>query len=108
MPGAFEPKIFFGLALGAKRRARRPPMFKIDDHAPEIGKIFFGLALGAARRARRPHSVVRETHAKPQSTAKSVERKSAERTKEHCFAAPSEAEVLGSSRVAGTFQDSAL
>ena len=57
MPGAFEPKIFFGLALGAKRRARRPPVFKIDDHAPETGKIFFGLALGAARRARRAPAV---------------------------------------------------
>ena len=28
-----KTKIFFGLALGAKRRARRPPVFKIDHYA---------------------------------------------------------------------------
>ena len=57
MFGGQNRKIFFGLALGAKRRARRPLVFKIDDHAAETGEIFFGLALGAARRARRAPAV---------------------------------------------------
>ena len=42
-------------------RARRPPVLKIDDHAPKTGKIFFGLALGAAHRARRASAVVSDT-----------------------------------------------
>ena len=50
-----KTKIFFGLALGAKRRARRPPMFEIDHYAPKLAKFSSGsrLALHAALAGRR-------------------------------------------------------